>query len=756
MVLGWGSLSRPIFGCCYPQQTICIQVNVTTITETDPVCGMQVDPRKAAASSRHHDKEYYFCCGGCKTKFDADPTQYTGVKPLKVAAPASPLVMLGPVPAPKPAAPKTVGPTQEYTCPMHPEVRQMGPGSCPKCGMALEPRGVVLEEANPELHYMQRRFWISGALTAPLLVLMLLGSLPGHYGAGSRVAEWIQFALATPVVIWGGLPFFQRGWASIVNRYLNMFTLIALGSGTAYTFSVVALLFPTIIPPAFRGSTGELPLYFEPAAVIITLVLLGQVLELRARSQTSQALKSLLQLAPKTAHMVTPEGEHEMPVEQIKVGDTLRVRPGEKMPVDGIVLDGVTSVDESMVTGESIPVEKSQGAGVTAGTINQNGSIVMRAERVGNDTLLSQIVRLVTEAQRTRAPIQKLADRVAAYFVPAVVLCSVITFVVWTFLGPPPALGHAFVNAVAVLIIACPCALGLATPMSVMVGTGRGATTGVLVRDATALEVLQQVDTLVMDKTGTLTEGKPQLVRIESLGKIPETTLLQYTASVEQASEHPLANAIVTAARERGLKPLPVENFRSTPGKGISGMVEGHSILAGNRQLLADAGIGADSFPAGGAEASILIAIDGVPAGLLAVADPIKASTLEAVRLLHAEGFRIFMLTGDSRATAESVAKSVGIDQVEAETQPQDKAKIVRRLQSEGHTVAMAGDGGQRRSRAGGFQRRNCDGHRDRHCHRKRRHYPDSRGFARPCSGRKVEPGNHAKHPSKPIFRLRV
>ncbi len=570
----------------------------------------------------------------------------------------------------------------------------MGPGSCPKCGMALEPRGVVLEEANPELHYMQRRFWISGALTAPLLVLMLLGSLPGHYGAGSRVAEWIQFALATPVVIWGGLPFFQRGWASIVNRYLNMFTLIALGSGTAYTFSVVALLFPTIIPPAFRGSTGELPLYFEPAAVIITLVLLGQVLELRARSQTSQALKSLLQLAPKTAHMVTPEGEHEMPVEQIKVGDTLRVRPGEKMPVDGIVLDGVTSVDESMVTGESIPVEKSQGAGVTAGTINQNGSIVMRAERVGNDTLLSQIVRLVTEAQRTRAPIQKLADRVAAYFVPAVVLCSVITFVVWTFLGPPPALGHAFVNAVAVLIIACPCALGLATPMSVMVGTGRGATTGVLVRDATALEVLQQVDTLVMDKTGTLTEGKPQLVRIESLGKIPETTLLQYTASVEQASEHPLANAIVTAARERGLKPLPVENFRSTPGKGISGMVEGHSILAGNRQLLADAGIGADSFPAGGAEASILIAIDGVPAGLLAVADPIKASTLEAVRLLHAEGFRIFMLTGDSRATAESVAKSVGIDQVEAETQPQDKAKIVRRLQSEGHTVAMAGDGG--------------------------------------------------------------
>jgi P-type Cu+ transporter len=629
---------------------------------TDPVCGMQVDLQKAAAQSEFDDKTYYFCCAGCKKRFDSNPGQYLAAKP------AAGLVQLG------------AAPIAEYTCPMHPEVRRKGPGACPKCGMALEPLDITGEETNPELADMQRRFWASAALTAPLLILMIWGV--------AGVTRWIELALATPVVLWGGWPFFERGWASVRSGNANMFTLIALGTGTAYAFSVVAAVAPQVIPAAFRMQGGELPLYFEPAAVITTLVLLGQVLELRARAHTSGAIQSLLKLSPKTARLVADSGERDVPIEQIRAGDRLRVRPGENVPTDGTVVEGASAVDESMISGESMPVEKTPGARVTGGTLNGAGSLVVRAERVGRDTLLSQIVRLVSEAQRTRAPIQRLADRVAGYFVPVVVLCAALTFAVWAIWGPAPRFSHALVNAIAVLIIACPCALGLATPMSIMVGTGRGAAAGILVRNAEALEVLHRIDTLVVDKTGTLTEGKPKVVRIEARDGFDENEILRLAASVERASEHPLAGAIVRAAEERKLALENTEEFRSLTGKGVTGRVARREIAAGNRALVPEAGaISAD------ADSVVIVAIDGRMAGTIVVADPVKQSAVEAIELLHRERVRISMLTGDRRSTAEIVAKQLGIDDVKTEVLPGEKAAAVKKLRASGHVVAMAGDG---------------------------------------------------------------
>jgi Cu+-exporting ATPase len=616
--------------------------------QKDPVCGMTVDPAKAAGQSERDGKTYYFCSPGCKKKFDRDRSD--------------------PAPAPVSA---------QYTCPMHPEIVRDQPGACPICGMALEPREVTgEEEAHPELDDMTRRLWVSVALTAPLLILMFVDF---------RAKSWIEFALATPVVLWAGWPFFERGWASLVNRNLNMFTLIALGTGASYVFSVVSILF-------LKG-----PLYFEPAAVITALVLLGQVLELRARRQTSTALKSLLGLAPKTARMIDENGhEEDVPIERIQAGDLLRVRPGEKAPADGIVIKGASSVDESMITGESIPVEKTAGARVTGATVNGTGSFVMRAERVGRDTLLSQIVRLVSEAQRTRAPIQRLADVVASYFVPAVVLAAVLTFAAWAIWGPEPRLAHAFVNAVAVLIIACPCALGLATPMSIMVGTGRGAIAGVLIRNAEALELLEKMNTLVVDKTGTLTEGKPKLATVFSAkSDFTENELLGLVASVEQASEHPLAGAILAGAKERGIAMEKAIQFQSITGKGVTAVVAGRTLVVGNQALLEGSGAltaKAEALREEG-QTVMFVAVDGQPAGLIGVADPIKASTREAVELLHRERVRIAMLTGDSRTTALAVARKLGIDDVEAEVLPDQKADAIRKMQAGGKVVGMAGDG---------------------------------------------------------------
>jgi Cu+-exporting ATPase len=585
---------------------------------------------------------------------------------------------------------------------MHPAIVLDKPGSCPICGMALEPREITGEEVNPELIDMKRRFWVSVLLTAPLLILMVLdlsqrtaGWLPAS-GKG-----WLELLFATPVVLWAGWPFFERGWASLLNRHLNMFTLIALGTGASYVFSVIAVLFPGVIPASFRSHMGDVPLYFEPAAVITALVLLGQVLELRARSQTSSALKSLLGLAPKTARIIDEAGhEQDLPIEQIQIGNLLRVRPGEKVPADGIVVEGISSVDESMLTGEPIPVEKTAGSRVTGATVNGTGGFFMRAERVGSDTLLSQIVRLVSEAQRTRAPIQRLADVVASYFVPAVVLTAVLTFLAWFMWGPEPRFGHAFVNAVAVLIIACPCALGLATPMSIMVGTGRGATAGVLIRNAEALELLEKMNTLVVDKTGTLTEGKPKLITVVSIAaELPEDELLSLVASVEQSSEHPLAAAIVAGAKERSVALEKTTNFQSSTGKGVAGTVAGRTVLLGNSKLLEDSGIRADELASQAERLRnqghlvMFVAVDRQPAGLIGVADSIKASTPEAVELLHREHVRIMMLTGDNRTTAVAVAQKLGIDDVEAEVLPDQKAEAIKKLQTSGKIVGMAGDG---------------------------------------------------------------
>jgi Cu+-exporting ATPase len=592
----------------------------------------------------------------------------------------------------------------EWTCPMHPQIVRDAPGTCPICGMALEPRSVMAEEpADPELASMTRRFWISLVVTLPFVAFAVSDIVPGdpvRQVVTPRAAAWLQLVLGTPVVLWGGWPFFVRGWASLVNRRLNMFTLIALGVGVAYVYSVIGVLLPGMFPPSFRTHGGEVGLYFEAAAIITVLVLLGQVLELRARSQTSSAIRALLRLAPPVARRLREDGsEEDVPLERVQVGDRLRVRPGEKVPVDGVILEGASAVDESMVTGESIPVEKTLGSRVTGGTVNGTGGFVMRAERVGRDTLLAQIVRMVSEAQRSRAPIQRLADRVSAWFVPAVVVVAVVSAIVWGLIGPEPRMAYAIVNAVAVLIIACPCALGLATPMSIMVGTGRGATAGVLIKNAEALEVLERVDTLIVDKTGTLTEGRPRLMSVVAIGGVTEAHVLRLAASLERASEHPLAAAIVGGASERGVALAEVAEFKSVTGRGVTGRVDGRSVALGNRRLMDDLGLDvsallprADELRAEG-QTVMFVAIDGRLAGLVGVADPIKGSTPEALELLRRSGLRIVMLTGDSRRTAEAVARKLGIIDLEAEVLPEQKSDVVKRLQGQGRKVAMAGDG---------------------------------------------------------------
>ena len=648
----------------------------------DPVCGMTIAPEDAVGHVEHGGKTYYFCSESCLDQFRADPRRFLDEKP-------------------RDAAPAPAG--VEYTCPMHPEIVRDEPGSCPICGMALEPRTVSLEDApNPELIDMTRRFRVAAILGFPVFMLamtdMVLG--PGIGGrVDLRVANWASLALATPVVLWGGWPFFVRGWASIVNRSPNMFTLIALGVGAAYAYSVAATVAPGWFPHGFRMH-GVVEPYFDPAVVITALVLLGQVLELRARSRTSSAIKQLLGLAPRTARRVVGDREEDVPISSVLVGDVLRVRPGEKVPVDGVVTDGHSSVDESMVTGEPLPAEKAAGDRLTGGTVNGTGALLMRAERVGADTLLAQIVRMVSEAQRSRAPIQRLADSIAAWFVPAVILIAILAFIGWSIWGPEPRLALALLNAVAVVIIACPCALGLATPMSIMVGTGRGATAGILIKNAEALERLEKVDVLVVDKTGTLTEGKPKLVTVAPAeGVTDERELLALAASLEQASEHPLAAAIVAGARERQVSLQRVSEFRSETGKGVAGLVSGHDVVLGNAVLLRDLGIDlgrsaekADVLRAEG-QTVMFVAVDRKFAGLIGVTDPIKASTPEAVAALHAEGLRVIMLTGDSRATAEAVARKLGLDDVIAEVLPADKRSVVQRLEREGHSVAMAGDG---------------------------------------------------------------
>ncbi len=722
--------------------------------EKDPVCGMTVDPSRAKATHEHSGKTYYFCCAGCKAKFSADPAKYLGPKTLVGIAPMSAQpVQIAPAPAPgapqpvvkiaviPPAARKVA--RNEYTCPMDPEVRQQGPGDCPKCGMALEPVVAALpvtkteytcpmhpeivrdapgscpicgmaleprtvsveEEQNPELAIMTRRFWVSVALTIPILVVAMADIVPGlsepMQFASQKAWQWLEFILATPVVLWGGWPFFVRGARSLITRNLNMFTLIGLGTGVAYGFSVVGVLFPGIFPASFRGEGGEVSVYFEASASITTLVLLGQVMELRARSRTGAAIKALLGLSPKTARLIRDDGsEVDVPLDEVKPGDSLRVRPGEKIPVDGVVLEGASSVDESMISGEPIPVEKFKGARVTGATVNGTGSFVMRAERVGAETLLAQIVRMVGEAQRSRAPIQKLADVVAGYFVPIVVGISALTFVIWALWGPNPRLAHALVNAVAVLIIACPCALGLATPMSIMVAMGRGASLGVLFKNAEAIELMRKVDTLVVDKTGTLTEGKPRLISVDPAEGFLAIELLRLAATLERGSEHPLAAAIVKGAEDRGVSLADsAEAFESLTGRGVRGRVAGRAVALGNQELLEELHVDAGTLAAKAEELRadgqtvMFVLVEGRIAGLVAVADPIKETTPEAIRRLHADGIRIVMLTGDNRTTAEAVARNLQIDEVVAEVLPQGKAGVVKRLQGEGRFVAMAGDG---------------------------------------------------------------
>jgi Cu+-exporting ATPase len=652
----------------------------------DPVCGMTISPADSVGEVEHRGRTYHFCNDSCLERFKANPDAFVGPPDGARGRPGA-----------------AADPEAEYTCPMHPEVRQKGPGSCPICGMALEPVNVSLEEhPNEELVDMTRRFWWSLALTVPILLVMIDEFLPGqplHARIDARLLNWIELALATPVVLWGGWPFFARGWASLVSRHLNMFTLIAMGVGAAYGFSVVATLAPDLFPHSFRMG-GAVAVYFEPAAAIVVLVLLGQVLELRARSRTSAAIRNLLGLAPQTARRIDADGtERDVPLADVYVKDRLRVRPGERIPVDGAVVEGATSVDESMVTGESIPVEKTPGDKVTGGTVNGTGTIVMEAQRVGSDTLLAQIVRMVSEAQRSRAPIQRVADTVAAWFVPAVIVVAVVTFIAWAIAGPEPRLAYALVNAIAVLIIACPCALGLATPMSIMVGTGRGAEAGVLFRNAEALELLEQVTTLVVDKTGTLTEGRPRLVTVAAQPPLDEATLLRLAASLERVSEHPLAEAIVTGARARGVTVTPVQQFASTTGKGVTGSVEGRRVAIGNLRYLEDLGIDpgplrarADDLRLAG-QTVMFAVVDGDAAGLLGVADLVKPGAREAIDALHREDVKIVMMTGDNRTTAEAVAKAVGIDAVEADVLPDQKAAVVKRMQARGERVAMAGDG---------------------------------------------------------------
>lgn len=691
----------------------------------DPVCGMSLDPATAKGPVVHLGTPYHFCSQGCQAKFTANPEAF-----LSAAATPAPTTQAGPegpaaawyvcpmhpeVRQSHPGACPTCGmalepevpaapAATEFVCPMHPEVVQDHPGSCPTCGMALEPRTASLEEApNAELVDMTRRFWVSAALTLPVFLLAMTDLFPAHALPAwihGPALIWIQLVLASPVVLWGGWPFFTRGWASVRNRALNMFTLIAMGTGVAYGYSLFAALLPDALPQSFRGHGGAVPVYFEASAVIVTLVLLGQVLELKARSSTSSAIKALLGLAPRTARRVADDGsEGDVLLEQVQVGDRLRVRPGEKVPVDGVVLEGVSAVDESMVTGESIPTEKATGARVTGGTLNGTGGLLIQADRVGRDTLLAQIVRQVSEAQRSRAPIQRLADQVSAWFVPAVVGSAALTALIWGLWGPEPRLAYALLNAVAVLIIACPCALGLATPMSIMVGTGAGAGAGVLIRNAEALEIMERVDTLVVDKTGTLTEGKPQLVALVAFEGMDEATLLRLAAGLERGSEHPLAAAIVAAAEARQLTIPAAENFQSITGMGVVGTVEGRKVALGNAGLLRSREVAVEDLERQAerlrteGQTVMLAAVDGRPAGLLGVADPIKSSTPEALASLKQAGIRVVMLTGDSHATAAAVAARLGIEEFEAEVLPQGKGDAVKRLQAEGRIVAMAGDG---------------------------------------------------------------
>jgi Cu+-exporting ATPase len=646
----------------------------------DPVCGMEVDPHTTKHRHEHAGRTYYFCSAGCRTKFAADPERYLGEKAPQAPAPEGAI----------------------YTCPMHPEVRQVGPGNCPICGMALEPLEVTAEAGpNPELADMTRRFWIGLALTLPVIVLEMGGHLTNlHMLLGRQVSNWLQLLFATPVVLWAGWPFFERGWASLKSRNLNMFTLIALGTGVAWAYSIVATMAPTIFPAGFQAMDGSVAVYFEAAAVITVLVLLGQVLELRARKQTSGAIKALLDLAPKTARRLREDGsDEEVTLDLVLEGDRLRVRPGDRVPVDGEVLEGASAVDESMVTGEALPVEKQPGAKIIGGTLNGRGSFIMSAEKVGKETMLARIVQMVAEAQRSRAPIQRLADQVSGWFVPVVVVIAAFAFIAWWALGPEPSLAYGLIAAVSVLIIACPCALGLATPMSIMVGVGRGAGLGVLIKNAEALERLEKVDTIVVDKTGTLTEGRPKVTTIFPLGDVSEADLLRLAASLERASEHPLAAAIVKAAEERGVALSTTGDFRSITGKGVIGTVESVPVALGNRALMEElkADIGgaaacADELRREGATV-MYVAQGGALVGLIAVADPIKASTPAALEALRKEGVHIVMLTGDNRTTAEAVAKRLGIDEVEAEVLPEQKSAVVKRLREQGRVVAMAGDG---------------------------------------------------------------
>ncbi len=651
------------------------------VGETDPVCGMKVSVENSNGSTKFDGRNYYFCSQKCQEKFVASPQTYINheaQKKMESAKPKSGVI---------------------FTCPMHPQIRQSTPGACPICGMALEPEGAALgDEKSDELSDMLRRFWVSLAFTAPLFIYSMSSLIPGlgiHNLFSPRLSIWIQCVLATPVVLWGGFPFFVRAIASLRSMKLNMFTLIGLGIGVAYLYSVIGVIFPGLFPASILGMTGVPEVYFEAAAVITTLVLLGQVLELKARSQTSSAIRALLELAPSRAMRIKPDGsEEEVELDDIKVGDKLRVRPGEKIPIDGKILEGSSSIDESMITGESLPIQKGIDDLVIGGTVNSSGGFVIEATKATSDTLLSRIVKMVSEAQRTRAPIQRLADIVSGYFVPVVIASSIVTFGVWYFFGPEPVLAHAIVNSVAVLIIACPCALGLATPMSIMVGTGRGAQMGILIKNAEALETFEKVDIIVVDKTGTLTEGKPKLIAVESTSSFSEDELLQFAASLERGSEHPLAQAIINGAEERKIAFKTVANFQSITGKGIEGDVEQHKVVVGNKSLIEDLKLieRAEILRAEG-QTVMFVSIDGKPSGLLGVADPIKATTEAAIESFRKSNIKLVMLTGDSKTTAEAIGKKLGIKDIRAEVLPQDKYRIVKELQSQGRIVAMAGDG---------------------------------------------------------------